>query len=137
MRAMQKRQIDGRVRMTHLGHEGRFPAQRLNGRCGFESGPFLVAGWHIHSAGMSHENAYISSQHIVQEEHSMLQPTVCVDDDLTISIKRGANRLSPGEALSVAEKGIRTPTRRMILEEAPVITRQEMPAFRVYQKGPC
>ena len=38
----------------------------------------------------------------------MLQPPVCVDDDLTISIKRGTTRLSPGEALSVAEKLIRT-----------------------------
>ena len=34
----------------------------------------------------------------------MLQPPVCVDDDLTISITRGTTRLSPGEALSVAEK---------------------------------
>ena len=43
----------------------------------------------------------------------MLQPPVCVDDDLTISITRGTTRLSPGEALSVAEKLIRTSTRRM------------------------
>ena len=47
----------------------------------------------------------------------MLHCPVCVDDDLTISIKRGTTRLSPGEALSVAEKLIRTSTRRMILEE--------------------
>ena len=47
----------------------------------------------------------------------MLHCPVCVDDDLTISIKRGMTRLSPGEALSVAEKLIRTSTRRMILEE--------------------
>jgi len=45
----------------------------------------------------------------------MLQPPVCVDDDLTISIRGGTTRLSPGEAL--AEKLIRTSTRRMILEE--------------------
>ena len=33
----------------------------------------------------------------------MLRAPVCVDDDLTISIKRGTTRLSPSEALSVAE----------------------------------
>ena len=47
----------------------------------------------------------------------MLHCPVCVADDLTISIKRGTTRLSPGEALSGAEKLIRTSTRRMILEE--------------------
>ena len=47
----------------------------------------------------------------------MLHCPVCVDDDLTISIKRGTTRSSPGEALSVAEKLIRTSTRRIILEE--------------------
>ena len=55
----------------------------------------------------------------------MLQPPVCVDDDLTISIKRGTTRLSPSEPLSVAEKLIRTSTRRMILEERAEIARQE------------
>ena len=54
----------------------------------------------------------------------MLQPPVCVDDDLTISITRGTTRLSPGEALSVAEKLIRTSTRRMILEEQADIARE-------------
>ena len=55
----------------------------------------------------------------------MLRCPVCVDDDLTISIKRGMTRLSPGEALSVAEKLIRTSTRRMILEEQADIARQQ------------
>jgi len=55
----------------------------------------------------------------------MLRPPVRVDDDLTISIKRGTTRLSPGEALSVAEKLIRTSTRRMILEEQADIARQQ------------
>ena len=55
----------------------------------------------------------------------MLQPPVRVDDDLTISIKRGTTRLSPCEALSVAEKLIRTPTRRMILEDQAEIARHE------------
>jgi hypothetical protein len=55
----------------------------------------------------------------------MLQPPVRVDDDLTISIKHGISRLSPGEALSVAEKLIRTSTRRMILEEHAEIARDK------------
>ena len=55
----------------------------------------------------------------------MLQAPVCVDDDLTISIKRVTTRLSPSEALSVAETLIRTSTRRMILEEQAEIARQE------------
>ena len=55
----------------------------------------------------------------------MLQPPVCVDDDLTISIRRGTTRLSPGEALSIAEKLIRTSTRRMILEEQTDIAEYE------------
>jgi len=54
----------------------------------------------------------------------MLRPPVRVDDDLIISIKRGTTRLSPGEGLSVAEKLIRTSTRRMILEEQADIARQ-------------
>ena len=57
----------------------------------------------------------------------MLQPPVFVDDDLTISITRGTTRLSPVEALSVAEKLIRTSTRRMILEEQAEIAREEGP----------
>jgi hypothetical protein len=48
-----------------------------------------------------------------------------VDNDLTISIKRGTTRLSPGEALSVAEKLIRTSTQRMILEEQADFARQQ------------
>ena len=55
----------------------------------------------------------------------MLQPPVCVDDDLTISITRGTIRLSPGEALGVAEKLIRTSTQRMILEDQADIARQQ------------
>ena len=55
----------------------------------------------------------------------MLQPPVCVDDDLTISITRGTTRLSPGEALSIAEKLIRMSTRRMILEEQADIAQHE------------
>lgn len=54
----------------------------------------------------------------------MLQPPVCVDDDLTISIKRGTTRLSPGEALDVAETLIRLGTRRMITEEAEIAERR-------------
>jgi hypothetical protein len=53
----------------------------------------------------------------------MLHCPVCVD--LPISIKRGTTRLSPGEALSVAEKLIRTSTRRMILEEQADLARQQ------------
>ena len=45
----------------------------------------------------------------------MLHCPVCVDHDLTISIKRGTTRLSPGEALSVAEK--------LILEEQADLAR--------------
>jgi len=48
----------------------------------------------------------------------MLHPPLCV-----------AARLSPGEA--------RTSKRPMIIEEQAEVDRQEMPAFRVYQKGPC
>ena len=55
----------------------------------------------------------------------MLHCPVCVDDDLTISIRCGTTRLSPGEALSVAEKLIRTSTRRMILEEQADIADHE------------
>ena len=54
----------------------------------------------------------------------MLQPSVCADNDLTISIKRGTTRLSPGEALNIAEP-IRASTRRMILEEQAEIARHE------------
>ena len=43
----------------------------------------------------------------------MLHLPVRVGDDL----KRGTTRLSPGEALRITEKLIRTSTRRMILEE--------------------
>jgi hypothetical protein len=57
----------------------------------------------------------------------MLQPKVCVDHHLTISIKRGTARLSLDEALSVAGEDIHTSTRRINLEEASVITRQEIP----------
>jgi hypothetical protein len=64
-------------------------------------------------------------QNIFQEKHSMLQPPVRVDDDLTISIKRGMTRLSPGEALQVAERLIRTSTRRMILDEQADIAREQ------------
>jgi hypothetical protein len=59
----------------------------------------------------------------------MLRAPVWVDDDLTISIKRGTTRLSPSEALSVAEKLIRTSTRRMVLEEQAEIVRQETRAM--------
>ena len=55
----------------------------------------------------------------------MLQLPVRVDDDLTISVKRGTTRLSPGEALQVAERLIRTSTRRMILDEQADIARQQ------------
>ena len=55
----------------------------------------------------------------------MLQPPVCVDDDLTISIKRGTTQLSPGEALNIAEKLIRSSTRRMILEEQADIAQHQ------------
>jgi hypothetical protein len=55
----------------------------------------------------------------------MLHCPVCVDDDLTISVKRGTTRLSPGEALSIAEKRIRTSTRRIILEEQPDLARRQ------------
>jgi hypothetical protein len=55
----------------------------------------------------------------------MLQLPVRVDDDLTISIKRGSTRLSPGEALDVAERLIRTSTRRMIIEEQASLAREE------------
>jgi hypothetical protein len=55
----------------------------------------------------------------------MLQLPVRVDDDLTISIKHGSTRLSPGEALDIAERLIRTSTRRMILEEQADIARNE------------
>jgi hypothetical protein len=51
----------------------------------------------------------------------MLHLPVRVDDDL----KRGTTRLSPGEALSIAEKLIRTSMRRMILEEQADIARQQ------------
>jgi hypothetical protein len=61
--------------------------------------------------------------HFFEERHSMLHCPVCVD--LPISIKRGTTRLSPGEALSVAEKLIRTSTRRMILEEQADLARQQ------------
>ena len=53
----------------------------------------------------------------------MLHLPVRVDNDLTISIKRGTTRLSPGEALSIAEKLIRASTRRMILEEQADLAR--------------
>jgi hypothetical protein len=55
----------------------------------------------------------------------MLHLSARVGDDLTISIKRGTTRLSPGEALSNAEKLIRTSTRRMILQEQADIARQQ------------
>jgi hypothetical protein len=55
----------------------------------------------------------------------MLHLPVRVGDDLTISIKRGTTRLSPGEALSIAEKLIRISTRRMILEEQADIAREQ------------
>ena len=55
----------------------------------------------------------------------MLRLPVQVDSDLTIRVKRGSTRLSPGEALDIAEKLIRTSTRRMILEEQADIARQE------------
>jgi hypothetical protein len=48
----------------------------------------------------------------------MLHLPVRVGDDLRISIKRGTTRLSPGEALSIAEKLIRTSTRRMMSQTA-------------------
>ena len=51
----------------------------------------------------------------------MLHLPVRVGDDL----KRGTTRISPREALSIAEKLIRTCTRRMILEEQADIARQQ------------
>jgi hypothetical protein len=54
----------------------------------------------------------------------MLQIPVKVDSDLTITVKRGSTRLSPGEALDVAETLIRLGTRRMIDEEAGLADRQ-------------
>jgi hypothetical protein len=55
----------------------------------------------------------------------MLHCPVCVDHDLAISIKRGMTRLSPSDALSVADKLIRTSTRRMILEEQADLAREQ------------
>ena len=55
----------------------------------------------------------------------MLHLPVRIDDDLTISIKRGTTRLSPDEALNIAEKLIRSSTRRMILEEQAEIAQHE------------
>ena len=43
-----------------------------------------------------------------------------VDEDLIVSVRRGSTRLSPGEALDVAETLIRLGTRRMIAEESAV-----------------
>jgi hypothetical protein len=57
----------------------------------------------------------------------MLHLPVRVGNDVRISIKRGTTRLSSGEALSIAEKLIRTSTRRMIFEEQAVIARQQAP----------
>jgi hypothetical protein len=55
----------------------------------------------------------------------MLHCPVCVDAHLAISIKRGMIRLSPSDALSVAEKLIRTSTRRMILEKQADLVREQ------------
>ena len=55
----------------------------------------------------------------------MLQIPVRVDDDLTISVKRGSTRLSPGEAMTLAEQLIRTGTTRMILEAAQAAEKRE------------
>jgi hypothetical protein len=73
---------------------------------------------------MSQNTAYVWGQNIYQEKHSMLQLPVQVDSDLTIRVKRGSTRLSPGEALNIAEKLIRTSTRCMILEEQSAIERE-------------
>ena len=67
----------------------------------------------------------------------MLRPMVCIDQHLTTSIKRSTAIRSLGKAFTIPGKSIRTLTRRMALEELPRIARQEIPAFRVYQKGPC
>jgi hypothetical protein len=71
------------------------------------------------------QNRLCLRQHIFQERHSMLHLPVRVGDDLRISIERGTTRISPREALSIAEKLIRTCTRRMILEEQADIARQQ------------
>jgi hypothetical protein len=56
----------------------------------------------------------------------MLHIPVKVDSDLTITVRRGSTRLSPGEALDVAETLIRLGTRRMIVEEAEIAERRQV-----------
>ena len=73
---------------------------------------------------MSHGNVYVFAAHFLQEKHSMLQPPVYVDDDLTISIRRTHTRLSPDEAFRLPGDFLRKGTRELILSEQVDVVRE-------------
>src|SRR5437762_14220557 len=96
------------------GHAASF-SMRLNGRYVFRKRVLSFGSGTSAALECPTKAPTSSAAHFLQERHSMLQPPVCVDDDLTISITRGTTRLSPGEALSVADRPPRGGPGRMLV----------------------